>query len=187
MIVFSASAAKSFTFDLWESGERKDEIMEKAKKNGIWLYEGGRSYRGKNFVLSNKLEYQTILFSEKADICLYFTNKTNILYMIEITWDKTKEINKADDLYTKMQIMLDKKYKEKNESHGQYQGYMRNGKEYKYCKYTLKTYQKENIELRFNECDYSIIANYKDEFFQKKNTEEEIQINYIDKKDEAKF
>jgi hypothetical protein len=64
---------------------------------------------------------------------------------------------------------------------------MRNGKEYKDCKYTLKTYQKENIELRFNECDYSIIANYKDEFFQKKNTEEEIQINSIDKKDEAKF
>ncbi len=187
MIAFSASTAKSFTFDLWKSGERKDEIIEKAKKNGISLYEGGRSYTGKNFVLSNKLEYQTILFSEKADVYIYFTNKTDILYMIEITWDNIKKINKAGDLYAKMRIMLNEKYKEKNESHGQYQGYMRNGIEYKDCKYTLKTYQKESIELRFNECDNSIIANYKDEFLQKKNTEEETQINSIDKKDEAKF
>lgn len=187
LLAFSASTTKSFTFDLWKSGDKKNEIIEKSKKNGIWLHDGGRTYIGSDFVLANKLEYQTNIFNEKADVYLYFTNKTNILYMVQITWDEIKNTNKAHDLYATMRILLDDKYNEQEESNGKYNGYFRNGKEYQGCQYTLKKYKKENIELRLNKCDNSIIAKYQDDFIENKNREEEKQTNYKKRKDERKF
>ncbi len=86
-------------FDIWITGQTKNKVITKAKKNEIQLNTDAK-----------EIYYRDTLFQEKAQVSFAFTQKTNILYAILIDWRDIETAAKGEALSEKIGTALGKKY-----------------------------------------------------------------------------
>lgn len=126
-------------FDLWRTGETKEKVVAKAKKNKIELNTHKVS-RSDGDVIANEIHYSDVLFQEEAQVSLVFTQKTNMLYGIIIDWRDIAITARGEALYERIANTLGEKYIQDEEVAGK--GMIRNNKEiFKDCTTTITKYK----------------------------------------------
>ncbi|MDU9047213.1 MAG: hypothetical protein Q3M30_00070 [Candidatus Electrothrix sp. Rat3] len=97
-------------FDIWKTGEAKNKVIDKAKREKIELNTPHAKVVKGGGVASNEIHYSDDLFQEKAEVSLVFTKKTNVLYGIIIDWIGLENTGRGEALYEKIGNTLGEKY-----------------------------------------------------------------------------
>lgn len=99
----------AFQYDIWNSGISIQDANNIAEKNGRKLLEG-RVRGGRYAELLNSKTYNSELLGYSIETTLFFTEKSNILHTISITWIGELSETNARSLQQKIYSILQKKY-----------------------------------------------------------------------------
>lgn len=145
------NAAYAFSYDFWNSGISLKEANNLAKKHNVKLIVERNSQDLANHVRSNSVYYKTTLFNKPARVKFTFTHSSNLLYQINISWEKlTKTSSKK--LFLDVTKIVKKKYGDFSKTTGK-SLMIKNGER---CDGTLDGYSKilkgDQISLSLSTC-----------------------------------
>lgn len=122
-ILIFPTNSQAFTFDFWVSGYSLKKAYEVSQQKGINLLQK----HGLSF--ANSKYYKTSMFNHETTVTLHFTEKSDLLYQIDVTWYGTN-IFESRKLLTTIGDNLEKKYGKVSNGKGTSTGF-RNGRECK--------------------------------------------------------
>ena len=186
LVVILPENSFAFKFDKWKSGTSATTVLKMCKK-----YNYDCKQRGNSVDLGNGVRYKTItydagLLNHKATVKLYFTHKSKILFMSNVSW---LGLNDQDSkaLFKVLHTTLEKKYRYLHKSKSKSMLIMKGQK----CEGSHSSYLSnkfgDRIKVGLSSCFNHLTVDYIDKMLQKTHNKEAKKANKPNSNDLSKF